>query len=174
MTCAIARIDALVSGDDADRAVLDASKKSAQEAAYILAEVYQEEHGVPIDLTVARRGNDQSRSEGADDVTGRRLQTGTDVTIEISDGLGCSIPNTGGSIDDGVDGDDMGGLGMLADGLNTGSLNSSMDIDLNAYMAEQSMDLGDAGYHFGRSPDWFYDLNGWAASGNYGNVNSGM
>ncbi|KAF1842928.1 uncharacterized protein K460DRAFT_378199 [Cucurbitaria berberidis CBS 394.84] len=91
----LARIDALVSGADPERAVLEVAKKSVKEAAQIIAEVYREEHGEEIDLNP-----------------------------------------------------------------------SDVDLDLNAYMQGQDMNIGH-GYHFTRSPEWFYDLGGWAASGNY-------
>ena len=67
-----------------------------------------------------------------------------------------TLPTFGGS---------MNGLNMTDDGL--GNMNMGMNLDLNEYMQGQGMDIGN-GHHFARSPEWFYDLNGWAASGNYG------
>jgi hypothetical protein len=180
MSCAIARIDALVSGADADQAVLQAAKKSVKETSQILAEVYQAEHGVSIDLDVPLSGKEHSRGEGADDVTGRKLQTGTDVSIEITspvlgeymDGGGNNMGNThiNGTLDESMLDGSMNGLDMLGDGL--GNLNGAMNLD--AYMAGQTADPMDYTNHFARSPEWFYDLNGYAAPGIWGNGFNGM
>jgi hypothetical protein len=61
----------------------------------------------------------------------------------------------------------MEGLNMLDGDL--GDMNMGIDVDVNAYMQGQSMDLGN-GFHFGRSPEWFYDLSGWAATSSLGNL----
>tara|TARA_R110002003_G_scaffold1005_3_gene21974 strand:+ start:9751 stop:11961 length:2211 start_codon:yes stop_codon:yes gene_type:complete len=173
LACALARIDALVSGADADRAVLEAAKKSVSDASQILTEVYQAEHGVPIDLSISISAKEHSRGDGADDVTGRGLQTGTDVTngvdlpVKITFTSDVSEPMDG-SVADGS----MNGLGILGDGL--GGFNGLMDWDLDAYMAGQTLDPGGSGYHFGRSPEWFYDVNGWVAAGNSGSGYDGM
>jgi hypothetical protein len=167
LSCALARIDALVSGADAERAVLEAAKKSVKETSRILAQAYQAEHGVPIDLNISMAGKEQSRGEGADDVTGRRLQTGTDVSTEISPpDPNCVDGGEGilhGSI--GVD-----GLDMLDGAL--GDLNGHFDLD--GYMQSQSMDPASYGNHFARSPEWFYNLNGYAAPGTWGNGFGGI
>jgi hypothetical protein len=180
MSCAIARIDALVSGADADQAVLQAAKKSVKDTSQILAEVYQAEHGVSIDLDVPITGKEHSRGEGTDDVTGRKVQTGTDVSIEITspvlgeymDGGGNNMGNTNidGTLDESMLGGSMNGLDMLGDGL--GDLNGAMNLD--AYMAGQTADPMDYTNHFARSPEWFYDLNGYAAPGIWGNGFNGM
>ncbi|KAH7070442.1 hypothetical protein BKA63DRAFT_518443 [Paraphoma chrysanthemicola] len=168
LACALARLDALASGEDADRAVLEAAKKSVTDASLILTEVYQAEHGVPIDLKISISGEEHSRGEGADDVTGRGLQTGTDVSggvdLPIQDNLTTEL---GSSMVAG-----MNGMDILGDGLD--GLNGLMNMDLDAYLAGQTLDPGSSDYHFGRSPEWFYDLNGWAATGNFGNGYAGM
>ncbi|KAF2738855.1 hypothetical protein EJ04DRAFT_28081 [Polyplosphaeria fusca] len=48
--CVIAKIDALVSGTNADAAVLAAAKLSVEESAQLMRKAYWEEHGVDIDL----------------------------------------------------------------------------------------------------------------------------
>ncbi|KAH7082142.1 hypothetical protein FB567DRAFT_530667 [Paraphoma chrysanthemicola] len=168
LACALARLDALASGEDADRAVLEAAKKSVTDASRILTEVYQAEHGVPIDLKISISGEEHSRGDGADDVTGRGLQTGTDVSggvdLPIHDNL---TPELGSAMGAG-----MNGMDLLGDGVD--GLNGLMDMDLDAYLAGQTLDPGSSDYHFGRSPEWFYDLNGWAATGTFGTGFAGM
>jgi hypothetical protein len=159
LNCALARIDALLYGADTDRAVLEAAKKSVKEVSQILAEVYREEHGEDIDLSLPAGnfgGKDHGRGEGADDVTGINLETGPEAQTD----LGADF-----SAFDGT----MEGLDMLND---QGMGGAVMDVDFNAYMQGQPMDT-ESGFHFGRSPEWFYDLNGWAATGNFGNAGAG-
>jgi hypothetical protein len=159
LNCALARIDALVSGADPEAAVLEAAKTSTREIRQILATVYREEHGEEIDLGFSSgsfTGREHGRGEGADDVTGRHLPTGTNVQSEFNNNT--DFPSFDGT---------MEGLNMLQGDL--GDMNMSMDVDVNAYMQGQSMDLGN-GFHFGRSPEWFYDLSGWAATGSLGNL----
>jgi hypothetical protein len=166
LSCALARIDALVSSADAEHAVLEAAKNSVKETSRILAKVYQAEHGVPIDLDTSMAGKEKSREEGADDVTGRRLQTGTDVSTEIppdSDGVGVGEGMLDGSI--GID-----DLDVLDGGL--GDFNGHFDLD--SYMQGQSVDPANYGNHFARSPEWFYDLGGYAAPGGWGNGFGGI
>jgi hypothetical protein len=166
MSCAIARIDALVSGADPERAVLEAAKKAVKEASQIMREVYLAEHGVPIDLNVSTAGKDASRGDGADDVTGRRLQTGTDVSIDVphpdlESYASAQNGDMNGNMLDGT----MDGLDMLDDGF--GNLNGAMDLD--AYM-----DAMNYTSHFARSPEWFYDMNAYAAPNNWGNDFGGI
>ncbi|KAF2030610.1 hypothetical protein EK21DRAFT_111702 [Setomelanomma holmii] len=172
LLCALTRIDALVSGEDADRAVLEAARKSVKEASQILAEVYEAEHGIPIDLNISISNKDHSRGDGADDVTGRGLQTGTNVA-GVTNGTadGNFDQDSGPTFDPSTMDSSIHGLGMLDNGL--GDLNGIMDIDIDAYLAGQSLDPGGSGYHFGRSPERFYDLDGWAAAGNFGNGSAG-
>jgi hypothetical protein len=157
MNCALARIDALVSGADPEAAVIEAAKKSIKETSRILAAVYREEHGEDIDLGPSNRNfarREHGRGEGADDVTGRHLPTGT------GDQSGCNNDADFVSFDGTMD-----GLSMLDSHL--GNENMGMDVDIDAYMQGLPMDLGN-GFHFGRSPEWFFDLNGWATGCSFG------
>ncbi|KAF2825006.1 hypothetical protein CC86DRAFT_353755 [Ophiobolus disseminans] len=154
ISCALARIDALVAGADPELAVLEAAQQAVQDTSKILTEVYEAENGAPIDLKIPYVGKEHSRGEGADDVTGQNLQTGTDVHTGAP---GVYVVANG--IPTNIDGS-MDGFDMLGD------LNGGMDIDLDAYLSGQILDPETSGYHFGRSPEWFYDLNGWATSGN--------
>jgi hypothetical protein len=152
MACAIARIDALASGADPERAVLEAAKKSVKETSAILPKVYEQEHGVPIDLNISTAGREPSRGDGADDVTGRRLQTGTDAIVSEDYGTA----DADGDIDENML---DGSIDMLGDGL--GAMNGNLNID--AYIAGQNiegMGFRDQN-HFARSPEWFYDINGY-------------
>lgn len=171
MSCAIARIDALVSGADAERAVLDAAKKSVLETSQILTEVYQAEHGVPIDLTAAPVGKGTNRGDGADDTTGRRMQTGTDVAVELTPPDGESyLDIEGASLDQSLDGSMLdAGMDMLGDEL--GELNGSFGLD--TYMEGQMLDPMGYSNHFSRSPEWFYDMNGYAGPRNWGSAFGG-
>ena len=84
IACAIARVDALVAGADAEAAVLSAAKASIVEMRKIMAQVYEQEHGKPIDLNTSRAENrNHGRGEGADDVTGQHLPTGTGADARI-------------------------------------------------------------------------------------------
>ncbi|RYO36317.1 hypothetical protein AA0113_g5700 [Alternaria arborescens] len=163
INCALARIDALISGNDPDAAVLEAAKSSTSETSRILAEVYREEHGEEIDLGLSSgcfNGREHGRGEGADDITGKHLPTGTDVQRGFSNVA--DFPSFDGT---------MEGMNMLDADL--GDMNMGVDVDINAYMQGQPMDIG-SGFHFGRSPEWFYDLNGWAGTGNPGNLGYGV
>lgn len=156
LECALARIDALVSGADAEQAVLEAAKRSVKETGRIMAAAYRDEHGEDINLNPyigPFGGKDHGRGEGADDVTGQHLRTGTDAYPEaVGDVPSATIS-------------DVEAFDLLEGDLN--SMGMDMDLDLNAYMQGQSMDTGNA-YHFGRSPEWFYELSGWATSGGLG------
>jgi hypothetical protein len=77
LACALARIDALVTGTDPEVAVVDAAMRAVKEVEGILAAVYYEEHGKPIDI--ASKGGQFGRGGGADDITGQHQRTGTDV-----------------------------------------------------------------------------------------------
>ncbi|KAI4933126.1 hypothetical protein J4E85_003529 [Alternaria conjuncta] len=163
INCALARIDALIAGTDPEVAVLEAAKSSTKEMSQILAAVYREEHGEDIDLspsTSSFAGKEHGRGEGADDITGKHLPTGTGAQTGSSN-------STDFSCFDGT----MDGLNMLDSDL--GDVNMGLDIDINAYMQGLPMDSGD-GFHFGRSPEWFYDLDGWAAGSSFGNPGFGV
>lgn len=156
--CALARIDALITGADMSTAVLEAAKKATLETTKILKETYREEHGQDIDLSPAGgpfAGRLYGKGEGADDVTGRHLPTGTGVNDVTEDEL--AALNS-----DGADCDVLDSFGAM---------DSNMDLDLNAYLQGQNMSDGN-GYHFARSPEWFFDLNEWAASGTSASGNS--
>jgi hypothetical protein len=170
MRCAIARIDALVSGTDPDHAVLEAAKASVKETTQILADVYQAEHGVPIDLSVPVIGRNQACGDGADDITGRNLQTGTAVSVDETwvvsgDYRPTDIGSLNDAINEGVLDGSMGGLDMLGDGLD--DLEGTGGLD--AYMTGQSLDPMSWENHFARSPEWFYDMMGYAAPVAWGN-----
>jgi hypothetical protein len=162
MSCALARIDAIVSGADAEPAVLEAAKSSVKETSRILMEVYQAEHGVPIDLSIPTAGKDQNRGEGADDVTGHRLQTGTDAGIEVP-----SSEVDAGDVDAGLEGGvldgsmNVDGLDMFDDGL------CDLDGHLNL---DACMDPSIYTNHFARSPEWFYDMNGYIMPESWSNA----
>ncbi|KAI4650233.1 uncharacterized protein J4E79_009500 [Alternaria viburni] len=163
INCALARIDSLIAGTDPEAAVLEAAKSSTKEMSQILASVYREEHGKDIDLSPSSSsfaGREHGRGEGADDVTGKHLPTGTGAQS------GCSnitdFPYFDGTMD---------GLSMLDSDL--GDVNMGLDIDINAYMQGLPMDSVD-GFYFGRSPEWFYDLDGWAAGSSFGNPGFGV
>lgn len=161
LSCALARIDALVSGEDAELAVLEAAKKSVQDASKILAEVFQEENSVPIDLSSSTAGRYSTHGDGADDVTGHNLQTGTDASAHTEpSGPGAY---SGANIDGSMLYGSINGSSMLGGGF--GSFNNSLDMDLDAYMSGQTLSSESGDFHFGRSPEWFYDLSGWAAPG---------
>jgi hypothetical protein len=175
MRCAIARIDALVSGADPDHAVLEAANKSVKEISHILTEFYQAAHGVPIDLSISTVKQNNDRGDGADDVTGRNLQTGTAVSIEItppvSDGY---IPPNPTRLDEAIDecilDAGMNGLDMFGDQLS--NFNGSRNLD--AHVGDQNLGPMYYGNHFARSPEWFYDMNEYATPGTWGNGLSGM
>jgi hypothetical protein len=168
--CAIARVDAMVSDTDPDHAVLEAAKASVKETTQILAEVYQAEHGVPIDLSTPITGRNQARGDGADDITGRNLPTGTAVSAETTPAASGNYNPTdlgglNGDMSESVFSGSMDGMDMLGDGL--GDFNGTGGLD--AYMTGQSLDPMSWGNHFARSPEWFYDMTGYAAPGTWGN-----
>ncbi|KAI4715204.1 hypothetical protein J4E89_000892 [Alternaria sp. Ai002NY15] len=163
INCALARIDALIAGTDPEAAVLEAAKSSTKEMSQILASVYREEHGEDIDLspsTSSFAGREHGRGEGADDVTGKHLPIGTGTQSGCSNST--DFPCYDGTMD---------GLSMLDSDL--GDVNMGLDIDINAYMQGLPIDSRD-GFHFGRSPEWFYDLDGWAAGSSFGNPGFGV
>jgi hypothetical protein len=173
LACALARIDALASGTDPERAVLEAAKRAVKETSEILTQVYREEHGVPIDLTTSATVKDPTRGDGADDVTGHNLQTGTDAGVDMSQARNDTFTNVSINLAGSMNLGYTNSLEIsLDDGL--GDVNGLMDVDLDAYLAGQSLNISGGGYHFGRSPEWFYDLNGYAATGSYGNFGNGM
>jgi hypothetical protein len=170
MRCAIARVDALVSDIDPDHAVLEVAKASVKETTQILAEVYQAEHSIPIDLSVPITGMNQARGDGADDVTGRNLPTGTAVSVE-------TIPQTSGgyrstdigglgvAMNAGVFDGSIGGLDMLGENLGNFDGNGGLD----TYITGHNLDPMSWGHQFARSPEWFYDMAGYAAPRSWGN-----
>lgn len=161
LACALARIDAIVSGADVEKAVIEAAKKSSQEASKMLAEIYEAENGVPINLNTSDPTKHQFRGEGADDVTGHNLPTGTAVATDDDDDPSrevlISVNDSDGAAGH-IDGFDhsFGGL----DG-EWGCQNTDTDIDINAFLAAQSMDFDDSDYAFDSSPEWFYGINWW-------------
>lgn len=123
-----------------------------------MRKAYREEHGKDIELgttTSALVGRSYGKGEGADDVTGQRLPTGTGVDNDTDE-----------------DGATLGGSRGDFDALNApGLVKSSMDLDLDAYLQGQQMHYGNE-YHFARSPEWFFDLNEWATFGASGSGNN--
>lgn len=141
--CAIARVDALVQGVDPEAAVLEAAKSSIAEMRRILANVYEQEHGEPIDLRAASfSAGDLGRGEGADDVTGGCLPTGT---------------GTGGPEEpQGVVGE------ALAAGVSN-EFDTEFGLDSNSF---SPVELVDFNAQFMQNPEWFFDAGGWAGDTN--------
>lgn len=166
MSCVLACNGSLVSGADAEQAVLAAAKKAVKDVSQIMGEVYHAEHWVLIDLNISYTGNGAGRGEGADDVTGRGVRTGTEVGSEIEGTP--TDPNDGGH---GNAGGGKSGASML-DGTIGGF--DMLDDGLDAYTDAPSMDSVDYSNHFSRSPEWFYDINGYAAPHNWFNEFSGI
>lgn len=155
LTCALARIDALVSGADADLAVLEAAKKSVRQSSDIMREAYREEYGEDIDLSPRGDqllGKEHAREEGANNAPGSSFPKG----ITLNDNESGALPTFEGGLEV---------WDMLDDGI--GNMGMDMDLDFNAYLQGQSRGI-DIDYHFGRSPEQFYNFNGWAAPVNYG------
>lgn len=72
LACALARIDAFVSGNNPDAAVLSAAKKAVTDTAQLMRDAYRAEHGADIELGPQAgqfAGREHGRGEGADDVT---------------------------------------------------------------------------------------------------------
>jgi hypothetical protein len=140
IACAIARVDALVAGADAEAAVLKAAKKSIVEVREIMAQVYEQEHGKPIDLSTSRAENkNHGRGEGADDVTGQHLPTGTGAAPRIGLDMDPNIAN-----------------GM-----------ANFDADLN--IGSQSIfpdDVVDFDFRFTQDPEQFFDISIWGDMNN--------
>ncbi|KAH6633473.1 hypothetical protein C7974DRAFT_172295 [Boeremia exigua] len=138
--CAVARVDALVAGTDPEAMVLQAAKRSIGEIREIMAEVYRQEHGESIDLSGSGVGNkDHGRGDGADDVTGQGVSTGTsaDPNISLRGDMGRSA-----SCGEGVD-------------LDTGS-------DMQSYWPNDMMDFDS---RFLEDPEWFFETSGWMGTG---------
>ncbi|KAF3047954.1 hypothetical protein E8E11_009254 [Didymella keratinophila] len=141
--CAIARVDALVQGVDPEATVLEAAKSSITEMRRILADVYEQEHGEPIDLTApSMSARDHGRGEGADDVTGQSLPTGTGTG-----GLAVERGTTGSAPGSGSDND----------------FNMDFGIDSNSF---SPVDLMDFNFQFMQNPEWFFDTGGWVGMAN--------
>lgn len=139
--CAIARVDALVRGVDPEAMVLEAAKSSIAEMRGILADVYEQEHGEPIDLSSSfLKVRNHGRGEGADDVTGQSLPTGTGLG-----GLGVGEGSTGSYASSGW----------------TNDLNMDFGIDSNSL---SPVDLMDFNFQFMQNPEWFFDTGGLAAT----------
>lgn len=138
--CAVARVDALVTGTDPEAAVLKAAKTSVVEMRRIMADVYQEEHGEPIDLSTSRtREREHGRGEGADDVTGQNIPTGTGVGFDVGQESVSDAPSNFGN-----------------------------DFDMDFGIDSQSfspVDLMDFDSQFLQGPEWFFDTSGWAGMG---------
>ncbi|KAF3006751.1 hypothetical protein E8E13_009905 [Curvularia kusanoi] len=87
--CATARIDALVAGADPEAKVLETARSSIVEMRRIMADVYEQEHGDSIDLnTSVARDRSHGRGDGADDVTGQHVPTGTEANADIDVAMG--------------------------------------------------------------------------------------
>ncbi|KAF2628027.1 hypothetical protein BU25DRAFT_410150 [Macroventuria anomochaeta] len=149
--CATARIDALVAGTDPEAAVLEAAKTGIAEMRRIMAEVYEQEHGEPIDLTTSRQSvpdKNHGRGEGADDVTGQGIPTGTGANTEaIFGGLGSHS---------GVDVNTAFSSGFDAGGM-----------DAQPILQSDTMDFD---YTFLADPEWFFDSSraGMSSSMDFG------
>lgn len=110
--CALARIDAHVSGTNPEVKVLEAARASVVQMRRIMADVYEQEHGESIDLSGSRtRDRGHGRGDGADDVTERHLPTGTEANA------GASM----GSSADGEFGFDCGSQSLLSGGMDFSS-----------------------------------------------------
>jgi hypothetical protein len=145
--CAIARVDALVQGADPEAMVLNAAKSNIAEMRRILADVYEQEHGQPIDLSASSlSARDHGRGDGADDVTGQSLPTGT---------------GTGG-----LDGE-FGSTGLdLGFGWNSDA-NMDFGIDSNSFSTVGLMDFN---FQFMQNPEWFFDTGSWVGTANMDNL----
>lgn len=141
LACAVARVDALVAGADAETTVLATAKASIVEARKIIAEVFEQEHGEPIDLGASRtRDKEHGRGDGADDVTGRSGETGASADAELATG------NEGGKTVDAHDGFDVG-----------------LGLDPESFLQDDMMDFN---VDFLQDPEWFFETNGWTDMGN--------
>ena len=135
IACATARIDALIAGSDPEAAVLQAAKTSIAEMRSIMADVYEQEHGEPIDLNTPV-DREHGRGEGADDVTGQHLPTGTRSDSQAPLGL---------DLDSGL----YAGLEGFETNTNEGS---------QAFFSEDMMDFG---WGFAQDPEQFFDNQIW-------------
>lgn len=133
LSCALARIDSLVSGTNADAAVLASAKSAVSKTAELMRNAYFAEHGRHIDLSHPHgpfAGRDHGRGEGADDVTGTPREA--DDEHAWDDGAETRVSS---SATDGVSGGE--------------------DMDWERLMADDSLDFG---WGFEGSPEsWF----GW-------------
>lgn len=150
----------MVNGEDPEVAVLETAKKSVADSAQIMAEVYEAEHGVPINLHNPNVTKWTERGEGADDITGQHLRTGTAVADDVGpeirvEGPSNACPELGGGVQS-----DLDNFNMLDGSLS--NFSGDVDIDFNSYLGGTTMGMNNNPSHFGRSPEWFYDLNGWA------------
>ncbi len=135
--CALARIDALVAGTDPEAVVLETAKASVGEIREILAMVYKQEHGESIDLSASRvGGKDHGRGDGADDVTGQGVPTGTNTDNDVS----------------------MRGDVDFHNG-------SSMYMGSSS-QSSWPKDMMDFSSRFLQDPEWFFEASGWMDTGN--------
>lgn len=168
LNCALARIDALISGTDPEAAILAAAKTSTKDARRIITAVYREEHGEDVDLDFASSGPSKGkeaagRRDGVEDVTGRNPPAETHYATEHQPDLDRFPPSF----------DAMDGLNMM-NATDLSDLSGGLDMHLDAYMqGQEAMNTGNE-YHFGRSPEWFYDLDAWASTGNFGHFGYGV
>lgn len=127
--CAVARVDALISGADPEATVLKAAKTSIAEMRGVLADVYEQEHGEAIDLfTLGAGGREHGRGEGADDVTGQSAPAGT---------------STGGLT-----------AGDCTDWSN--DVDTHFNFDSQGFSPVDGMDFGT---QFLQDPEWFFDMS---------------
>ncbi len=151
LTCALARLDALVSGTDTDEAVLEAAKSSAREMGRIMIQTYSEEYGEDISLShpsaPALPGQESRRNPRADNARRENTSTMSNKESEINEQLGILGKSTN---DANVQIEELG---------NTYDV---MELDFNVYLQGQSVET-ELGYDFATSPEWPFDLDSWEA-----------
>ena len=153
--CALARLDALVAGEDPEAAVLEAAKRAVTEMSQIMKQAYREEHGEDIDLgpsSDALAREKRKRGDGANHVAGAGTSAASYNTSNLYDGSTASKQG-------------MDGPGRLDGGLEAWCMGT--DTELNNSLPDANIEFK-PGMYFARSPEWFFDLNGWAASEDLG------
>ncbi|KAJ4989782.1 hypothetical protein SVAN01_04812 [Stagonosporopsis vannaccii] len=139
--CAVARVDAMVAGADAEAMILATAKASIVEVRKIMAEVFEQEHGESIDLGASRvKDKDHGRGDGADDVTGQGVATGTSADADLRSGSGV---DKSASVDSGFD--------------------VGLETDPQSFLPDDMMDFNT---HFLQDPEWFFETNGWTGMSN--------
>lgn len=86
LASALARIDALRNGTNVEHAGIEAAKQAVQEAALIIAEIYLQEHGKPINLgspTVPSRAKDYGSGASSEDLFNENIPTRTTVANNL-------------------------------------------------------------------------------------------